>query len=174
MKDQNHWPHDVKVVRYLDALNAGDLEAVAALWNEASHDTELERILVEVDTALFVEESGVSGAGGANQEQRLLSSRLPAMLRRWNWAIGIGGLVVACMLAVLVWRGQGGDSLAVVPKPRHIATEVTSLPQAASAGIAAWRQSQRILEGSEVPPFIWPLPQSSLAMSSSIPPDLLD
>jgi len=54
---QNHLPADLKALRYLDALNAGDLEAVAALWEEASRDPELERMLAEVDDALVVEEA---------------------------------------------------------------------------------------------------------------------
>ena len=55
---RNHLPRDLKALRYLDALNAGDLEAVAALWEEATHDPELERMLAELDGAMFREIPG--------------------------------------------------------------------------------------------------------------------
>ena len=51
-------PRDLKVLRYLDALNAGELETAMILWEEASQDPELERMLIELDGALFAEVSG--------------------------------------------------------------------------------------------------------------------
>ncbi len=45
---QSRLASDLRALRYLDALNAGDLEAVSDLWEEASHDPELERILAEL------------------------------------------------------------------------------------------------------------------------------
>ena len=43
-------------LRYLDALDSGALEAVAAMWEEASADPELEALLRDLDEALSEEE----------------------------------------------------------------------------------------------------------------------
>lgn len=43
-------------LRYLDALDAGDLDAVAALWDEAAGDPDLEALLRELDDGLYAEE----------------------------------------------------------------------------------------------------------------------
>src|SRR5262245_15777183 len=61
----NHLPRDLQGLRYLDALDSGDLETVAALWEEASRDPELERMLAELDGALFVENAGANGRADA-------------------------------------------------------------------------------------------------------------
>ena len=43
-------------IRYLDALDAGDLDAVAALWERAASDPELAGLLDEVNRGLEAEE----------------------------------------------------------------------------------------------------------------------
>jgi hypothetical protein len=43
-------------LRYLDALDAGDLDAVAAIWDEAAGDPALEALLRELDDGLYAEE----------------------------------------------------------------------------------------------------------------------
>jgi hypothetical protein len=75
---RNHLPHDLKALRYLDALDAGDLEAVAALWEEASLDPELERLLAELDQVLFLEEAGANWEADAERVRVLLSKHLPS------------------------------------------------------------------------------------------------
>ena len=49
---EHHLPRDLAALHYLEALNAGNLETAAALWDEASRDPELERTLTELDGAL--------------------------------------------------------------------------------------------------------------------------
>ena len=47
-----HW-RERESLRYLDALDAGDLDAVAAIWEEAAADPELEALLRDLDEGLF-------------------------------------------------------------------------------------------------------------------------
>jgi hypothetical protein len=55
---RNHLPRDLQALRYHDALTTGDLETVSTMWEQASRDPDLERLLVEIDDALFLEEAG--------------------------------------------------------------------------------------------------------------------
>lgn len=57
-------------VRYLDALDAGDLEAVGTLWDEAAADPDLEALLHEINEGLDAEEG--PGAGFAADVARVL------------------------------------------------------------------------------------------------------
>jgi hypothetical protein len=161
---------DLAALRYLDALNAGDLEAVAALWEQASRDPQLERALAELDGALFVEHATAKGKAGARSRQ------LPARRRRWaGWVGAAGALAAACLIAVLAgfWR----DGMAPETSPATTAS-VRPLPRHAPddfAGTPAWPEIRRLVDGAETPTFHWPLPEaSSTAPSTSIPPDLLD
>ena len=77
---RNHLPRDLEALRYLDALNAGDLEAVSALWEDASHDPELERMLAELDAGDVPGDSGQPGLA-------------PRTTRPWNGAAGPSGAV---------------------------------------------------------------------------------
>jgi len=74
---RNHLPRDLQALRYLDAVDAGDLEAVAALWDEASRDPALERLLAELDGELAVEEAGASREASAEGARRLPPQHLP-------------------------------------------------------------------------------------------------
>jgi tetratricopeptide (TPR) repeat protein len=58
-------PRDLRAFRhlYLDALEMGDLEAVAALWQEASHNPELERVLTKLGEELYTQEAAVADLG---------------------------------------------------------------------------------------------------------------
>ena len=51
----DHLPRDLEALRYLDAVDAGDLEAVAEAWERAGRDPGLQEMLGELDDALFVE-----------------------------------------------------------------------------------------------------------------------
>jgi hypothetical protein len=73
-------PRDLKVLRYLDALNAGELETAMILWEEASQDPELERILIELDGALFAEVSGGDQPASAGPELGVHQNHRPIRL----------------------------------------------------------------------------------------------
>ena len=45
---RNYLPRDLQALYYLNALEARDLESVAALWDEASRDPELEARMREL------------------------------------------------------------------------------------------------------------------------------
>jgi hypothetical protein len=69
-------------LRYLDALEAGDLEAVAAFWEQAAADPALERMLGEVTDGV-AEEEGLSPADDAAEQvfalaRRTMPSAFPA------------------------------------------------------------------------------------------------
>lgn len=53
--EDRHW-RERESLRYLDALDAGDLDAVAAIWGEAAADPELEALLRDLDDGLYSEE----------------------------------------------------------------------------------------------------------------------
>ena len=104
---RNHLPSDLNALRYLDALNEGDLETVAALWEEASLDPELERILTEVDESLFVEEAAGLAKAEAAQSPNRYHMRRPGGFRipwplaaRRRWLGAAAAIVAAALLAV--------------------------------------------------------------------------
>jgi hypothetical protein len=161
---RNHLPLDLKALRYLDALDAGDLEAVAALWDEASRDPQLERTLAELDDALFVEGAGANGKADAERIQSLIPKRLPSGLpaprplaSRGRWAGVVGGLAAACLLAFFTWPGRDGKNPVPSPPTNESAQQVATRPPDDHDRIAAWRQYRRALDGGELPAFTWPL-----------------
>lgn len=66
-------------LRYLDALDAGDADAVAEMWERAEMDPKLEQILCELTDGLAAEE-GVDAAWRADVEpvRGLLHEHLPS------------------------------------------------------------------------------------------------
>lgn len=174
-------PQDLQALRYLDALDAGDLETVAALWDDAADDVELEAMLAEIDDALAVE----AAAANDNATKAAVKSNLrgdltpptrtptPSTVHQWHWAVAVGGLAAACLLAVFAWNDRIHEGpITKKVTPEHTAP-IKPRPQIDSAGIAALRESWRILEGQDTRPFVWSLPESSLTASASIPADLL-
>ncbi|HKI19789.1 MAG TPA: hypothetical protein VKA15_18015 [Isosphaeraceae bacterium] len=159
---RKYLPRDLKAMRYLDALNAGDLEAVSTLWEEASHDPELERVLAELDGAMLQEVLG---------NRRELTDQFG---RRRRWGVRIFAavaLAAACLLAVLAWprrdaknpvpSSPGGPTVdQVALRPSDVAHDVTPL-----------REARRKLDEAELPPYVWPLENR---LSASTPLDLLD
>jgi hypothetical protein len=164
MKDpRNHLPRDLKALRYLDALNAGDLEVVSALWEEAFHDPELEQILAEVDGAMFQEILGKPSS---------LPERLGRRRRRWAvWGGAVVALAAACLLAMLVWPLR--DSKKQVPSSpmSRTADPVALRPLDVSHGVTPLLEARRDLDSAEMPTFVWPLEN---LLSASTPLDRLE
>jgi hypothetical protein len=111
-------------------------------------------------------------------EARLLASIPPARpipRRRWPiWAGLASALAAACLLAVLAWRGHIAKSPGPGPEKNEFTHQETPQLPDVAASLAAWRESQRVLDGEELPPFTWPLDEPSpLTVSTSIPSDLL-
>jgi hypothetical protein len=160
---RNHLPRDLKALRYLDALNAGDLEAVATLWEEASHDPELERTLAELDGAMFGEVPGNPSS---------LPEQVGRRRRRWAvWGGAVVALAAACLLAILAWPPR--DTKYPVPSSPMSQTvdQVALRPPDVSHGVTPLLQARRDLEAIELPAFNWPLENS---LSNSTPLDMLD
>jgi hypothetical protein len=143
--------HDLVALRYLDAVNAGDLETVAALWDQASRDPQLGRILGELDQELFFEESGSRAKGS--------SSRGPRRAVAGHRASLFAALVAACLVGMAVWFARSRPLPApAAPQPRSVITDNAKLsPRDDDGQFAAWRQYRRVLEGGEMPAFDWPL-----------------
>jgi hypothetical protein len=160
---RNHRSTDLEALRYLDALDAGDLEAVSALWAEASHDPELERMLAELDGAMFQEIPGHPGS---------LPGRLGRRRRRWAaWGGAVGALAAACLLAILAWpRRNTGDRVSRPPISQP-GSEVAHRSSDFSHDLTRLLGSRRDLDEAAMPRFVWPL-ENRLSASASL--DLLD
>jgi hypothetical protein len=80
MSDHDDRFRDERIaVRYLDALDAGDLDAIAALWEEAANDPRLAKLLDELDRGLDAEEgSGTDFATDAARVIELARRHLPS------------------------------------------------------------------------------------------------
>jgi hypothetical protein len=161
---RNHLTRDLKAVRYLDALNAGDLDAVATLWEEASRDPELERILAELDGALFVENSTAMGNASAPTRQRGI------------WTGLVGTLTAACLLALALFAWSRRDGKAPEPGPATNNSAPQVIPRAPDEFAALlWPEGRRVVNGAETQTFHWPLPNTSPNnLSTSIPTELLE
>ena len=72
-----HW-RERAAIRYLDALDAADWDEVAALWEWAGSDPELERLLRDLDEGLFEDEGpGADFAADAARVLELARRHLP-------------------------------------------------------------------------------------------------
>src|SRR5262245_35332806 len=95
----------------------------------------------------------------ADLEARLLAA-IPAGRVRGRWAVWVGvvgAVAAACLLAVLAWPGRTGKVPAPHPEPGEAAHKAPSQPAEEPVSIAAWRESRRVLDGADIPPFTWPL-----------------
>jgi hypothetical protein len=182
---RNHLPRDLQGLRYLDALDAGDLEAVAALWEEASRDPELERMLAELDGALLAEHAGANEQADAERVRGPRAKHLPgrrppsqpaAMRRRWAVGISLAGAVVAaCLLVVLAWLGRNGKSPVPSPERNESAHQVSPPLSDDSARLAQALKACRDLNERDMPAFAWPLPEKlPMKLSTSLSPDRFD
>jgi hypothetical protein len=110
-------------------------------------------------------------------------------LRKRGWAAWTVVLAAACLLVVVAWRESRIRQVTPDPAPKGSVREVavpspeTKLPgheaahqpPASADRIAAWRVTQRLWDGTDLPAFTWPLEESApLRASLSIPPELLE
>jgi hypothetical protein len=153
---------DLLALRYLDALDAGDPEAVAALWEQASRVPQLEQLLTELDAALLEER-------GAAPETR------PAPRRRRALWVGVAGaLAAACVLAVLLWPRRDRPAPAPGPGTKPVAVNDRQRPPRERV---AFPDLSRELRGDDADALVfhWPLPETKpIAHLTSIAPELLD
>jgi len=160
---RNHLPLDLKALRYLDALNSGDLEAVSAVWEEAIHDPELERILAELDGAMFEEIPGNPSS---------LRERLGRRRSRWGvWGGAAGTLAAACLLAILALPPRGTKDQGPNPPASQTGEKVAHQPSDVSRDVTPLLGARRDLDDPAMPRFVWPLEN---VLSASTPLDLLD
>jgi hypothetical protein len=77
-RSDRFWQERV-ALQYLDALDAGDLDAVALLWEQAATDPELEALLSELNEGLDVEEGpGTAFSADASRVFDLARQHLPS------------------------------------------------------------------------------------------------
>ena len=160
---RSHLSRDLKALRYVDALNAGDLEAVSTLWEEASHDPELERVLAELDGAMFQE---VLGNRGSLPELR------GRRRHRWTvWGGAVVALAAACLLAMLAWPPRDTKNPVPGSPMSQTAKPVALRPPDVSRGVTRFLEARRDLDSAEIPTFVWPVEN---LLSASTPLDRLE
>jgi hypothetical protein len=159
---RHHLAGDLKALRYLDALNAGYLETVSALWEEASHEPELERILAELDDATFQE----------MLENSSLRPEVVGRRRRWAvWGGAVGSVAAACLLAILAWPRHDTKEQGPNPPPNQSGKELAHQSPSVSRDLTPLLGARRDLDEAAMPRFVWP--QENL-LSASTPLNLLD
>jgi hypothetical protein len=78
--DDRLWRERV-ALRYLDALDAGDIDAAGELWEQAAEDPELEALLRQLDEGLEVEEDDRTSFGAdASRVLELVRVHMPGSL----------------------------------------------------------------------------------------------
>jgi hypothetical protein len=114
----------------------------------------------------------------AGLEARLLAAipaDRPTQRRRWAGRVGVAAMAAACVLAVLAWPRREAKGPVPSPPPGDIVHQAAPRPPADAADLTAWRETRRVLDGAEMPPFSWPLSETwSVRGSNAIPPDLLN
>jgi hypothetical protein len=118
-------------------------------------------------------------AQGSNEHRLRLSAKPQVMFegRRWAWwAGGVSALAAACLLIVLLWpkgNGQKPDQ-----KDNGFAGNVpirSVRPQSPQDATNPWLQARGPSDEPKLPPFTWPVEETThVTLSSSIPSDLLD
>jgi hypothetical protein len=172
---QNRLSHDRAVLSYLDALDAGDLEAIAAAWERASADPVLAALLGEVDQELAAEsgnlDRGKLERADSFRRRRTAETRF-ASRRRWRRTAGIVcALAAACLITLLAWKG--------LPANRDLKGENKSPPTASMGSSDDAVESLPLVVRSNTPravtQFTWPVEERlPLRVGSAVPPDLLN
>jgi hypothetical protein len=159
----DHLNRDLLALRYLDALDAGDLEAVAEIWEVAGRDPELERLLAEVDGALYVE---ARGQESPRREPRRWQRR------RWAARVGAAGAVAAaCVIAVLAWPTRDGKDAIPSLGTNQPVQVGSSQPADEFNGASPLLALRRNLEETELPAFTWPFENRVSTLSPLDPLD---
>src|SRR2546423_1142021 len=96
-------------LKYLDALQAGDLETLAALWQRAASDTNLEQLLCDLTEELATEqEPGPGWRADAAKVMELLAQHVPSARRSSEPIVAAGAPLTAGDVAA---RIAGDESL---------------------------------------------------------------
>lgn len=179
-KPDLHWSRDLLVLRYLDAVQLGDLETVAALWDEASRDADLERLLVGADGALYAESAAAIRPLGERDRENIASVRsdLSRAPRRSGWKSGmslVGALAAACLVAYLAWvaiRSKPTDAeIPALEARRQDAPRVPNGPDRDGA----LAEATQFPGSAQMTAFTWPLEiKSPITVGMPIRPDLFN
>jgi hypothetical protein len=91
------------------------------------------------------------------------------------WAVLVGALAAACLMAVVIWSHRSNQFLDRDPEMGLSVNQSTPRPRDESARIADSLKARRYLNEAKLPPFTWPLAsRSPIKLSASISPDALD
>jgi hypothetical protein len=154
---------DGLAVRYLEATERGDLDAIADLWIEAASDPNLEVLLHELNEEL---------------------ARSPSSRRR-PLRFGLAAALVAACVAALIFTisGRRGALVDKTDPQIPIASGDSARPPLASGAMSAAPLSHASLiahliddqDGTALATFTWPFDEMPILKESSvIPTDLLN
>jgi hypothetical protein len=176
-KPQTHLSRDIFALRYLTALQAGDLDGVAALWEEAGGDVDLEEVLVEVESILIEEESAsrteLRPRRDGSDQATAPELRTPASRKkRWQTAMSLSAALAAvCLVIYLTWLSvQARLSDARHPLTQQDAPRVLDGAEY-DQGLQELRPRSA---GAQSTTFSWPLEMKSPVTVVSRIPDLFD
>jgi hypothetical protein len=162
-EQQKHLSSDLRALRYLDAQDAGDLEAVSALWEEASRDPELERMLTELDGAMF---QAIQG------NPTVLRGQAGRRRRRWvAWGGAVGTMAAASLLAFLSWPPRDQPLQGPNPPTHHSRPGDGHQTENLAQDFSPLLTARRDMDEAALPTFVWPLEN---LLSASTPLDRLD
>ena len=159
----NFGSRDLDRLQYLNALDAGDLETVANFWERASHDPELESLLVELEAGLILE-NGIMPAARSKRSHR------------WNQRSGlVACLMAASLLAGLAW-GVWTVIRPVLPQQQRKAVSVKDPKLMMDDDLVApWQRTNPASGKNALTAFSWPLEEKTpIGVGSSIPANLFD
>jgi hypothetical protein len=168
MNETSKDPHrDFEVMRYLDALEAADLETIASMWDEASGDPKLEARFVELESVLVAEES---------RPPDLSNARHLDPSRRWRRRFALAGaLAAACLVALLAWRLLPTVTIDSPRTPGKSANIESVKPAFSDDPFVGRIEGQGGTGNSALTAFAWPLEESQpIRAGGPIPSGLLD
>jgi hypothetical protein len=160
---QKSLAEDLTALRYIEAVNAGDLESVSDFWGEASHDANLEELFASIDGALFQE---VQDNSGVRLKWR------SARVRRWTSAIAAAcALAAAGYLTIWVPWHRDVKKNASIPTAIRVIKPVNGTHVENHPDLSSLLAARREASEAEMPRFVWPVENR---FSTSTPLDLLD
>ena len=154
---------DIEILRYVDALDCGDLESIASLWEKASDDPKLEALLLEVEGAVAAEDA---------KPVRRLPGKSSQKPRVWLRPMVVAGALAAAFLLVfLLWRARGTSQ----PGSSEPTQEFVTKPPRDDGSLSVPSQHEWAMDKNALTAFAWPLEERQpIRAGSSIPSDLLD